>query len=153
MEQEEPLIRIGEYMDLRNHTNRDLLRVIKELKQCIEDYKKYDAKQKELIRQCDIRIGIQNSRIKHQKKAITDLLKAINSNESHKIDEEYILNYLDTLYNDSMVEARNIKEKLGHTLNELNNCKVVFRNATGVPYDKWKEQSKIKKEERKKKDL
>lgn len=145
MEQEEPLIKIGEYLDLRNHTNKDLMRVIKQLKACISDYKLYDSKQKEFIRQCNIKIGVQNSRISHQKKAITDLLKAINSNESKKINEKYILEYLDNLYAENIEEAQRLKDELRMVKIEFGNCKAIFRNEIGITYEEWIGRAKNKK--------
>lgn len=149
MEKDEPLIKLGEYIELRNRTNTDLLYVIKELKRCIEDYKEYDKKQKELLKDCNTRINIQNARIKNQKKAITDLLSMINEKSPGKVSEENIISYLDKLYEDSMVEANKLRKELDKTKEEFGNCKNIFKQATGIDYNTWLENAKLKKELRK----
>lgn len=144
--EEEPLIKIGEYIELRKRTNTDLLYVIKELKKCIEDYKEYDKKQKEILKDCNTKIGIQNARIKNQKKAITDLLAMINNGSREKINEANIIAYLDKLYEDSMVEAEKLKKELNNVKHEYGNCRGIFKQATGISYENWINNAKLKKE-------
>lgn len=142
--EDEPLIKLGEYIELRKRTNTELLYIIKELKRCIEDYKEYDKKQKEILADCNVRIGIQNARIKNQKKVITDMLKAINKGNASTINEESILSHIDKLYEGNIAEMEKLRKALNKSREELDGCKKAFKQIIGISYEGWMDRVKLR---------
>lgn len=146
---DDSVITLGEYIELKKRTNRDLLYIIGEQKRCIDDYRKYDERQKLHIREINTQNDMLRARLKNQKKAIEQMLKLVNQKASGNIEPEQIFDYIERLFKNGIETAMDEKRKYRELKSEFDNCKNMLKQITGVPYEEWMENARIKKEIRK----
>lgn len=146
---DDSVITLGEYIELRKRTNRDLLYIIGEQKRCIDDYRKYDERQKERMRGINVQNDMLRTRLKNQKKAIVQTLELVNRKASGSIEPEQVLAKIEQLFNRGIEAAVEEKRKYRELKSEFDNCKNMLKQITGMSYEEWMENARIKKEIRK----
>lgn len=144
-----PVIALGEYIELRKRTNRNLLYMIGEQKRCIDDYRKYDERQKLHIREINVQNDMLRARLKNQKKAIEQMLRLVNQKSSDSIEPEQVFSCIERFFKNGVEAAMEEKKKYRELKCEFDNCKNMLKQITGVPYEEWMENARIKKEMRK----